>query len=93
MGAALAIPTMLWLMPAPAAAQNAPSASFESKPWIVVSGGSTTMLGDCDQCENENYLHGGHVRVNAGASSGRTDLAFKCSGSPVTTGDKSRWPS
>ena len=92
--AALFIATALWLMPVPAAAQNASAAtgaSFDSKPWIVVSGGSTTMLGDCDQCENENYLHGGHMRVTAGASiKERTDLGVQLLWVPqtLTTGDK-----
>jgi hypothetical protein len=93
-GAALFVASVLWLIPAVAAAQNsviATSPAFNSKPWIVVSGGSTTMLGDCDQCENENYLHGGHARITAGASiKERTDLGAQVLWVPqtLTTGDK-----
>ena len=75
-----------WLLPVPANAQTPGSG-----PWIVIGGGSTTLLGDCSDCDGDNYLHTGSVRGNAGASlNERTDLGAEIMWVPETlsTGDK-----
>jgi len=75
-----------WLLPATAHAQTPGSG-----PWIVIGGGSTTLLGDCSDCEGDNYLHTGSVRANAGASiNERADLGAEIMWVPETlsTGDK-----
>ena len=85
-----------WLMPAAAFAQVAQPPSSNSTPgsgpWIVIGGGSTTLLGDCHDCEGDaNYLHTGSVRANAGASiNERTDLGAEVMWVPETlsSGDK-----
>jgi len=44
-------------------------------PWFVVGGGSTSILGDCTNCEGLDYRHTGDLLINAGASlSRRTDF-------------------
>jgi hypothetical protein len=57
----------LTLMPTIAGAQ----ATGTRGPWLVVGGGSTSILGDCTNCEEQDYGHTGNVLINAGASLNR----------------------
>jgi hypothetical protein len=58
--------------PSPALAQ---ASSDDTRPWIVVGGGSTTLLGDCTDCAEGKHQHTGGLLINAGASlSQRTDV-------------------
>jgi len=63
------ISAMLWLFATPAGAQDttAPAASA-TRPWIVIGATSTTMLGDCTDCEGNPYRHTGSFLANAGWS-------------------------
>ena len=85
---------LAWLAPATAAAQGAAQPFDGSGPWIVVGGGSTTVLGDCPDCTIEgNYRHAGGLLVNAGVSlNRRADVGAEVLWVPSTavTGDKIR---
>jgi hypothetical protein len=64
-----------------------------SRPWVVVGSASTTLLGDCTDCEADNYLHSAGVLANAGVSiTPRTDLGVEVLWVPATlsTGDEIR---
>jgi hypothetical protein len=53
----------------------APAPEAPRRPWIVVGGGATSILGDCTDCENRNYLHTSGFLAIAGTSfTPRTDL-------------------
>jgi hypothetical protein len=80
----LALVALLLLASAQAAAQ--PAGAPFSRPWIVVGGGSTTLLGDCRDCgEPENYRHAGSVLVHAGfALNARTDFGAEVLWVPST---------
>src|SRR5262245_10805961 len=59
----------------PVAARAQSVASDGIHPWLVVGGGSTTLSGDCTNCEEGNYQHTGGLLVNGGVSlSQRTDV-------------------
>ena len=61
--------------PSPASAQASGASSDDTRPWIVVGGGSTTLLGDCTDCVEGKHQHTGSLLINAGASlSQRTDV-------------------
>jgi hypothetical protein len=46
-----------------------------TRPWIVVGGHSTTLIGDCTNCDEGTYQHTGGLLVNAGISfSPQTDV-------------------
>ncbi len=61
--------------PSPASAQASPD---DTRPWIVVGGGSTTLLGDCTDCVEGKHQHTGGLLINAGASlSQRTDVGVE----------------
>jgi hypothetical protein len=83
-------------MPAFAAAQNAPpsvSPADARRPWFVVGGGSTTLLGDCTDCEADTYVHSAGLLANAGISlNRRTDFGAEVFWVPETlaTGDQIR---
>lgn len=81
---------VLCLLPSMASAQ--PPAA-DRVPWIAAGGAWTTMLGDCTNCEIENYLHSGGVMGNVGISiNPRTDLGAEVFWIPetLTTGDQIR---
>lgn len=61
--------------PSPASAQASGASSDDTRPWIVVGGASTTLIGDCTDCVEGTYQHTGGLLINAGASlSQRTDV-------------------
>jgi hypothetical protein len=64
-----------------------------SRLWIVAGGGSTTILGDCTDCEDQTYIHTGSVLGVVGRSlTPRTDAGVEVMWVPATasTGDKVR---
>jgi hypothetical protein len=67
----------------PVAARAQAAVSDGRHPWIVVGGGSTTLSGDCTDCEEGNYQHTGDVLVNAGVSARGSISALKSSGYPL----------
>jgi hypothetical protein len=78
---ALWVPWLICLLPAlahaqaPAPAAAAQGPALPSRLWVVVGGGSTSLLGDCSDCAAEDYIHSGSFLVNAGASiNRRTDV-------------------
>ena len=84
-------------MPAFASAQQttvtATSAEAPSRGYFTAGGASTTMLGDCSDCEADNYLHGGSFMAGAGmALNPRSDFGGEFLYVPVTltTGDQLR---
>jgi hypothetical protein len=80
-------------MPALLGAQDVPDPPAPKRPWIVIGGGSTTLLGDCTDCAADTYLHSGSVLGNAGLSlNKRTDLGAEVMWVPQTlvTGDRIR---
>jgi hypothetical protein len=84
---ALAI-CLLSLFPASAGAQQATN---EHRLWLVAGGTSTTMLGDCTNCEIDTYLHSGGVMADIGVSlNPRASLGAEVFWVPVTltTGDR-----
>jgi hypothetical protein len=70
------------MLPAICQAQNA-----DSKLWIVAGGGSTTVRGDCQTCEEDYpYRHGASVLGNIGYRvSPRVDLGAEILWAPVET--------
>src|SRR5262245_60976514 len=59
----------------PVAARAQSVASDGTHPWLVIGGGSTTLSGDCTNCEEGRYQHTGGLLVNGGVSlSQRTDV-------------------
>ena len=90
------VATVLFLAtPSLAAAQAMPAsaASEHFQPWFVAGAGSTTLLGDCTDCEADTYFHSASVLANAGVSiSRRTDLGAEILWVPQTlgTGDRIR---
>ena len=87
---------LICLTPALAAGQNPPASSSNEDarhPWIVVGGASMTLLGDCTDCEADNYIHSASVIANAGVSiTPRTDFGVEILWTPQTlaTGDRTR---
>jgi hypothetical protein len=78
-----------------AAAQDAPAASSNEgrRPWIVIGGGSTTLLGDCTDCAADTYFHSASIIGHAGVSiNRRTDFGAEVLWVPETlsTGDRIR---
>jgi hypothetical protein len=68
-------------------------ARAQSRPWIVVGGASTTLLGDCTDCAADTYLHSGSLLADGGFSiNPRTDLAAEFFWTPqtLTTGEEIR---
>jgi hypothetical protein len=47
-------------------AQTPSAAAPASGPWVVIGGGSTSLLSDCTDCENHNYVHTGGLLVDFG---------------------------
>ncbi len=81
---------LLCLIPTVARAQQP---GVDRRLWLGAGGAWTTMLGDCTNCEVENYLHSGGVMGNAGISlNRRTDLGAEVLWIPetLTTGDQIR---
>jgi hypothetical protein len=81
---------LLSLCPAVAGAQQA---THEHRLWLVAGGTSTTMLGDCTNCEIDTYLHSGGVMADIGTSlNPRANLGAEVFWVPVTltTGDRIR---
>jgi hypothetical protein len=75
------VPFLICLLPALAHAQApAPAGAAKDPPlpsrlWVVVGGGSTSLLGDCTDCAAEDYIHSGSFLLNLGASiNRRTDI-------------------
>ena len=66
---------LMWLLPAPAAAQSAPPADA-SRLWIVAGAASGTLRGHCQDCGQEfPFRHGPAIVGNAGYRvSARTDI-------------------
>ena len=65
------------LAPAMAGAQEIRPSPADSKPgpWVVLGGASTTMLGDCEDCAGDLYMHSGGAFGQAGiALNRRADL-------------------
>jgi hypothetical protein len=87
---------LLCLTPALAAAQTtlpSPSTADVRRPWFVIGGASTTLLGDCTDCESGTYLHSAGFLANAGVSlNRRTDIGAEIVWLPETlsTGDEIR---
>jgi hypothetical protein len=81
-----------------AGAQQAPQAAAGtsapvSRLWILGGGASTTMLGDCHDCEATTYLHTGSVVAGIGRSlNRRADLGAEVLWTPttLTTGETIR---
>ena len=81
---------LLCLIPTAAHAQQT---GVDRRLWLGAGGAWTTMLGDCTNCEIENYLHSGGVMGNIGISlNRRTDLGAEVLWIPetLTTGDQIR---
>ena len=69
--------------PAPAAAAQDPA--LPSRRWVVVGGGSTSLLGDCTDCAAEDHIHSGNFMLNAGVSlNRRTDVGAEILYVPTT---------
>jgi hypothetical protein len=69
---------------------NPGASSPASRYWLTVGGASTTLLGDCSDCEADTYLHTGNFMAAAGWSlTSRTDLGGEYLWVPatLTTGD------
>ena len=86
---------LLCLTPAIARAQAMPAGATgrTTHPWFVAGGGSTTLLGDCTDCEADTYFHSASVLANAGVSfNRRTDFGAEILWVPQTlgTGDRIR---
>lgn len=79
---ALVIAIVLSALPASGSAQQA-----GSKLWIVAGGGSSTVRGDCQTCEDDYpYRHGGSVLGNIGMRvSPRVDVGAEVLWVPVDT--------
>ena len=80
------------LTPQLAAAQGAAPAAPAADPigasrkWIVIGAAATSLLGDCTDCEADNYLHSGSVMGKAGvAISQRIDVGGELVWVPVTS--------
>lgn len=71
------------LLPAICHAQNAD----DSKLWLVIGGGSTTVRGDCQTCEEDYpYRHGGSVTGNIGYRIGpKVDFGAEILWAPIET--------
>lgn len=87
------VAAILVLAPALVCAQT-PSDVSASSPvsryWLTAGGASTTLFGDCSDCEADTYLHSGSVMVAAGWSlNSRADLGgeFLWVPATLTTGD------
>jgi hypothetical protein len=90
----MALLAVLPFVASAAAAQDATGhtpADGAGRPWIVIGGASTTVLGDCPECSTEgNYRHAGGFLADAGVSlNSRTDLGGELLFVPSTavTGD------
>jgi hypothetical protein len=73
------------------AAPNAPAG--ERRPFVVVGGGSTTLLGDCTDCPADTYTHSGGLFAGVGSSlTTRTAVGFEVFWMPAeaATGDQIR---
>ena len=83
---AVAMPAVAIGQPAAAAAPPAPPESLPmSRLWIVGGGGSTSLLGDCTDCEERPYTHGGSVTGIVGRSiNRRTDVGAEVLWMPTT---------
>jgi hypothetical protein len=92
----LRICLLLLLSSGVAAAQTATVSSPSTgwKPWIVVGGGSTTLLGDCTDCPADTYIHDGGVLAIVGTPlTPRTDIGAElfwvpsssAAGEPINT--------
>jgi len=61
-----------------AEAQTPSTSAPTSGPWLVVGGGSTSLLSDCTDCENTNYVHTGSLLVDFGrAANPRFDFGVE----------------
>ncbi len=81
---------LVWLTPHPAAAQGTAPAAADSlqssRTWIVIGAAATSVLGDCTDCEADNYLHSGSVMGIAGVSiNQRIDVGGEVVWVPVTS--------
>jgi hypothetical protein len=93
--AALVATVLFFATPLLAVAQDMPPSVGGSRfqPWFVAGAGSTTLLGDCTDCEADTYFHSASVLANAGVSiSRRTDFGAEILWVPQTlgTGDRIR---
>lgn len=92
----VALASVLWISSGLATAQqpaSAAPASTASRWWVMGGGTSTTLLGDCTDCEITNYLHTGGVIGGAGvALNSRTDIGAEILWIPttLTNGDELR---
>ena len=71
-----------------APAPSAPPAASEGKrPWVVIGGGFTSVLGDCPDCTAEpNYRSAGSLLANIGVSlNSRADIGGELMWVPSTT--------
>jgi hypothetical protein len=80
---------LLCLLPAPARAQAVPAdardPALPSRMWVVIGGGSTSLLGDCTECAADDYIHSGNFMLNAGVSlNRRTDVGAEILFVPTT---------
>jgi len=81
---------LVWLTPQLAAAQGTAPAPADpirsSRAWIVIGAAATSALGDCTDCEADNYLHSGSVMGNAGVSiNQRIDVGGEVVWVPLTS--------
>jgi hypothetical protein len=63
------------------------------RPFVVVGGGSTTLLGDCTDCPADTYTHSGGIFAGAGTSlTTRTAVGFEVFWMPseAATGEQVR---
>jgi hypothetical protein len=67
--------------------------SDQRRPFVVVGGGSTTLLGDCTDCPADTYTHSGGIFGGAGTSlTARTAVGFEVFWMPseAATGEQIR---
>ena len=58
----------LALAPAAGTAQTSDDDGRDSRAWLALGGGSTTVLGDCTGCAPGTYIHTGSALAGAGVS-------------------------
>ena len=82
---AVSLPAVAFAQPAAAAPPAPPESLPMSRLWIVGGGGSTSLLGDCTDCEERPYTHGGSVTGIVGRSiNRRTDVGAEVLWMPTT---------
>ena len=86
-GCAAVLMLLLPAIAAAAAASGDPGSSPTSRTWVAVGGGSATVRGDCQTCEDDfPYRNGGGILGNVGYRlNTRTDIGAEILWVPVDT--------